>query len=181
MILNVFSRLNLVSSDAQFSQSGTVSCSATRKRENKSNVLKKTCLCSCFQFAQSDAIQWYTLINRSVRKLLVHWHLQKFVLYVILTNCKTEKITSYFLQFIPPRLFFFSPSCLSSCFSLFITSFFPSLPLSLLSPVPVRCFDQSSDGLSQEESVCWPVEERPAALSHLCSLHNAQSCTVRHC
>lgn len=47
--------------------------------------------------------------------------------------------------------------------------------------VPVRCVDQSSDGLPEEESVRRPMEERPAALSHLCPLHHAQSCAVRHC
>lgn len=47
--------------------------------------------------------------------------------------------------------------------------------------VSVRCAAQSSDGLPQEEPVRGPVEERSAALSHLCPLHYAQSCSVRHC
>lgn len=89
------------------------------------------------------------------------------------------KITRLFESFYIPSVW-----CILSVILLsFPFLFFRSCLLSPLTPlpVPIGCFDQPSDGVSQEEFVRRPVEERPATLSHLCSLHHAQSRAVRHC
>lgn len=69
-------------------------------------------------------------------------------------------------------------------FHLFILSLHPSyflsFPVALWSAVAIGCVDQSPDGLSQEKSFGWPVEECPAAFSYLCAIHHAQPRTVRH-
>lgn len=69
-------------------------------------------------------------------------------------------------------------------FPLFILSlnrsYFLPFPMDLSLAVPVRCIDQSPDGLSQEKSLGWPVEECPAAFTYLGTIHHAQSCSVRH-
>ncbi len=88
----------------------------------------KTHLCSCFQFAQTDAMQWYTVISQC-QKANCTLTFSIISLYVILTVCKTEKKwLSYFIQFI---------SSLSSLSPL-------SLSSSHLSSLLVLCFLSSS-------------------------------------